>query len=101
VAQGHNAFADAQQGIASPGDELGHADVFAHNAGDTWTSRLTSWTTDPEVAEGFAGKNGVVLQTTVEEMQARGVNIFESPDYYDESELLLEGRIGGLGLMEP
>lgn len=46
VASNHNAFADAQQGIASPGDVAGHADVYAHNAGDTWTSRLTSWTTD-------------------------------------------------------
>ncbi len=57
---------------------------------------LTSWTTDPEVAGGSAGKNGVILRTTIEEMQARGVNILESPDYYDESELLLEGRIEGL-----
>jgi len=101
VAQGHNAFADAQQGIASPGDVAGHADVFAHNAGDTWTSRLTSWSTDRTVAEGFAGKNGVILQTTIEEMQASGVNIFESPDYFDESELLLEGRIGGLQVTQP
>lgn len=52
---------------------------------------LAGWSTDPEVAEGFAGKDGVVLQTTIEEMQARGVNIFDSPDYYDEGEILLEG----------
>jgi hypothetical protein len=55
VASNHNVFPDAEQGIASPGDVAGHADVLAHNAGDTWTSRLTSWSTDPEVAEGFAG----------------------------------------------
>jgi hypothetical protein len=79
----------------------GHADVFAHNAGDTSTSRLTSWSTDRAVAEGFAGKNGVILQTTFEEMQPSGVNIFESPDYFDESELLLEGRIGGLHVTQP
>jgi hypothetical protein len=48
LAPNHNAFADAQQGIASPGDVAGHADVFAHNVlDDTWTSRLTSWSTDP------------------------------------------------------
>lgn len=75
--------------------------MFAHNAGDTWTSRLTSWSTDRAVAEGFAGKNGVILQTTIEKMQASGVNIFESPDYLDESELLLEGRIGGLQVRQP
>jgi RHS repeat-associated protein len=101
LAQGHHAFEDAQRGIASPGDVAGHADVYAHNAGDTWTSRLTSWTTDRQVAEGFAGKNGVILRTTLEEMQGRGVNIFESPDQFDESELLLEGRIGGLPVMRP
>lgn len=99
VASNHNVFPDAEQGIASPGDVAGHADVLAHNAGDTWTSRLTSWSTDPEVAEGFAGKNGVVLQTTIEEMQARGVNMLESPDYFDEDEVLLEGRIGGVQVM--
>lgn len=101
VAQGHYAFAEAQQGIASPGDVAGHADVFAHNAGAMWTSRLTSWSTDRAVTEGFAGKNGVILQTTIEEMQASGVNIFESPDYFDESKLLLEGRIGGLQVTQP
>jgi hypothetical protein len=101
VASNHNAFADAQQGIASPGDVAGHADVYAHNAGDTWTSRLTSWTTDREVAEGFAGKNGVVLRSSIEEMQARGVNILSSPDQFDESEILLEGRIGGLRVTKP
>jgi hypothetical protein len=79
----------------------GHADVYAHNAGDTWTSRLTSWTADREVAEGFAGKKGVILQSTIEEMQARGVNILWSPDQFDESELLLEGRIEGLEVTKP
>jgi hypothetical protein len=89
------------RGSPGPGDVAGHADVFAHNAGDTWTSRLTPWSTDRAVAEGFAGKNGVILQTTVEEMQASGVNIFESRDHFDESELLLEGRIGGLRVTQP
>ena len=101
LASNHNAFANAQQGIASPGDVAGHADVYAHNSGDTWTSRLTSWSTDRAVAEGFAGKNGVILQTTIEEMQARGVNILSSPDNYDEAEILLEGRIGGLQVTRP
>ncbi len=75
--------------------------MFAHNAGDTWTSRLTSWSTEREVAEGFAGKNGVILQTTLEEMQARGVNILWSPDEFDEAEVLLEGRIEGLQVTQP
>ena len=79
----------------------GHADVYAHDAGDTWTSRLTSWSTEREVAEGFAVKNGVILETTIEEMQATGVNIFTSPDAYEEAEVLLEGRIGGLQVRQP
>ena len=79
----------------------GHADVYAHNAGDRWTSRLTSWSTDREVAEGFAGKNGVILQTSDEEMLARGMNILESPDAFDEAEILLEGKIGGLQVTQP
>jgi hypothetical protein len=76
-------------------------DVFAHNVGDTWTSRLASWSTDRETAEGFAGKNGVILQTTIEETQARGVNILESPDAYEEAEILLEGVIDGLEVTQP
>lgn len=102
MASNHHAFADAQQGIASPGDVVGHADVYAHNVlNDTWGSRLTSWSTEREVAEGFAGKNGVILQTIIEEMLARGVNILESPDAYDEAEILLEGRIEGLQVTQP
>lgn len=102
VAQGHNAFEDARQGIASPGDTAGHADVYTHNAGDTWSSRLTSWSTNRAVAERFAGKDGgVILQTTIEEMQARGVNILWSPDSYGESELLFEGTIDGLQVTQP
>jgi hypothetical protein len=93
---------DAQQGIASPGDVAGHADVYAHNVlDDTWGSRLTSWSTEREVAEDFADKSGVILQTTIEDMQAAGVNIFDSPDAYDESEILLEGRIEGLQVTQP
>jgi hypothetical protein len=61
----------------------------------------TSWSAEREVAEGFTGKNGVILQTAIEEMQARGANILESPDAYDESEILLEGRIEGLQVTQP
>lgn len=101
MAEDHVAFEDAQQGIARPGDPLGHTDAAVHNMGFTTDSRFTSWTTDQSVAEGFAGKNGVILHTTIEEMQGRGVNIVSSPDIYGESELLLEGTIGNLGVMSP
>lgn len=43
----------------------------------------------------------MILRSTIEEMQARGVNILWSPDEFDESEILLEGSIGGLQVMRP
>ena len=62
---------------------------------------MTSWTTEREVAKGFAGKNGVILESNIEEMQARGVNILQSPDYFDESELLIEGTVDNLRVTQP
>ncbi len=96
VADDHHAFEDALQGIARPGDPLGHADPLLHNEGFSYNSRLTSWTTDPSVAAERAGPNGVILRSTLEEMQRRGVPIIPSPDAYEESEILLEGVIPGL-----
>jgi hypothetical protein len=101
VAEDHQFFSEAEQGIARPGDPLGHADPVLHNQGFTYNSRLTSWSTDRSVAEQFAGKNGVILRTTIEEMQAQGVNILASPDAYSESEVLLEGIIPGLPVELP
>jgi hypothetical protein len=40
---------------------------------------LTSRTTDELVAGRFAGANGVVLETTIEELQRRGIQILASP----------------------
>lgn len=101
VAEGHHAFDDALQGVARPGNPLGHADPVLHNEGYTYNSRLTSWTTDPSVASDYAGKNGVILRTTLEEMQARGVNVLTSPDAYGESEWLVEGIVDRLGVSGP
>jgi len=98
VPKDHHAYTDALNGTARPGDPMGHADPVLHNEGFTYNSRLTSWTTDPAVASGFAKEGGVVLNTTLEEMQARGVNILTSPDAYNESEVLLEGTITDLGV---
>jgi RHS repeat-associated protein len=99
VAEGHNAYDDALQGVARPGDPLGHSDRALHNRGFTYNSRLTSWSTDPEVAQQFAGKNGVVLRTTIEELQSRGINVLQSPDLFGESEVLVEGIVRGLGFL--
>jgi hypothetical protein len=40
VAEGHHAFEDALEGVARPGDVLGHADPVRHNEGFTYNSRL-------------------------------------------------------------
>jgi hypothetical protein len=101
VAEGHHAFEDALEGVARRGDLLGHADPVLHNEGFTDNSRLTSWTTDPSVAADFAGKNGIILQTTLEELQGRGINFLTSPDAYGESEWLVEGRVDPLGWFRP
>jgi hypothetical protein len=60
---------------------------------------LTSWTTDTATAQQFAGKSGVILHTTVEDLQARGVNILASPDRFRESEILVQGRVEGLTVL--
>jgi len=87
--------------IARLGNPLGHADPALHNQGFTYNSRLTSWSTHRSVAKQFSGKNGVVLRTSIEEMQALGVNILASPDAFGESEVLLEGVITGLPVEMP
>ncbi|HEV7536350.1 MAG TPA: RHS repeat-associated core domain-containing protein, partial [Acidimicrobiia bacterium] len=68
VAQGHHAYDAAVEGIAIPGNEFGHIDALAHNMGATRNSALTSWTTDTATAQQFAGKSGVILHTTVEDL---------------------------------
>ncbi|MCW3037468.1 MAG: hypothetical protein JWM17_2780, partial [Actinobacteria bacterium] len=99
VAQGHHAYDAAAQGIALPGSEFGHINVVAHNLGATSDTALTSWSTDTSIAQQFAGKNGVILHTTVEDLQARGVNVLSSPDRFHESEILVQGRVEGLTVL--
>jgi hypothetical protein len=101
VSEAHHAYDAALEGVAEPGDPLGTADPLLHNLGETETSRLVSFSTDRAVAEGFAGKDGVILQTTLEDLAARGITPIASPDLYYESELLFEGPIGGLGVVAP
>ena len=88
-------IAEARSGIA------GHADALRHNLGETQSSRLTSWSTDMRIAERFAGRGGVVLQTSIESLRARNVNVFRSPDLFRESEWLVEGTVDNLGVFRP
>jgi hypothetical protein len=92
----HFAIDEARQGVAIPADLLGHTDVLLHNAGFTYESSLTSWSTSLSVAQKFAsegGPGGVVLETTLEAWIDRA---FTSPDAYNEIEILLQGRIDNL-----
>lgn len=59
------------------------------------------FTTDRAIAEQFAGKSGVILETTIEELQARGVNVLASPDLFGESEVLVEGSVDNLRVSLP
>ncbi len=101
VSETHHAYGAALRGVAEPGDPLGNADALLHNLGETESSRLVSFSTDRVISEGFAGKNGVILQTTLEDLAARGITPIPSPDLYYESELLFEGPISGLGVVAP
>ena len=98
VATDHHAYGDALKGIAMPGDVGGVSDVALHNAGFTHGTDLTSWSTQLSTADGFAGNGGAVLETTVEALQRRGVQILTSPDAYNEAEVLVKGLVGGLKL---
>jgi hypothetical protein len=96
----HYRFADALQGRVVPGNPLGVDDVMMHNLGFTRDTRLTSWSTVRSIAKrDFAdvdGPGGVILETTIEELQARGIRILTSPDKFDEAEILVEGVFGGI-----
>jgi hypothetical protein len=70
----------------------GLASALEHNLGDT-QSPFTSWTTNPEVARGFAGRNGVVLR--IPYGPGDGYGIVGSPDLFGESEVLIEGIVRG------
>jgi hypothetical protein len=74
---------------------------WLHNLGETESSRLVSFTTDRSIAAGFAGKNGVILQSTLEDLEARGFAPIPSLDLFGESEILFEGRITGLDVVSP
>jgi RHS repeat-associated protein len=100
IHEGHNAYPDAVNGVASPGDVNGVSDVALHNAGFTHGTDLTSWTTNESLAEAFAAENvgagsdGLALETTLEELRRRGISILTSPDAHGEAEILVKGVVG-------
>ncbi len=100
-----SAYNRALKGVVKPrGGLFGHSDPFLHNAGKTANSRLTSWTTNSDVARSYAlGSNGqgVVLQVTVPvsrlikspNLQQIILKHLKSKGPVSESEVLLKGTI--------
>jgi RHS repeat-associated protein len=88
----HPGYADALNGDAvptgwgKPGPKLTPAQ---HNGGMVGLSDHTSWTTDPALAAQRA-QGGVVLK-----VPADAYPTVESPDYFNESEVLIYGPVRG------
>ena len=93
--------ADALEGRAIGQDPLGHADPDFYNAGFSQDSRLHAWSTDPKVAESWAGApgdGGVIMNTTIGEVRAQGRQILRSPDRFNECEIFILGLVEGCGV---
>ncbi len=93
VASDHPGYQNALQGKAAP--RGGPATVEEHNLGDT-RSEFTSWTTDPEVAKGMSYPGGVVMRVPQSSVAGR---LLQSPDLFDESEVLIRGPVTGAELI--
>jgi RHS repeat-associated protein len=97
------AFAAAENGVVKPrGGFLGHSDALTHNTGmnGTANSKMTSWTTNPEVAKNFALRtsgNGIVLSqqvpisSLITSPNLKTINLIQSGGIVSESEVLLKG----------
>jgi hypothetical protein len=101
VTPGHPAYPDALVGDVVPWG--GHSDPLRHNLGDN-QSVFTSWTTDRDVAVQFATQNGrypdgVVLR--VPDADGAGYTRVQSPDLYDENEVLIQGIVHGAEVTSP
>jgi hypothetical protein len=90
VGTDHVGYADALEGTAKPWG--GPASAEEHNLGNT-NSPYTSWTTDLGVAQAKAGDGGVVRR--IPQAPRAGNSFTWSPDWYYESEVLIEGTVTG------
>ncbi|WP_112270647.1 RHS repeat-associated core domain-containing protein [Lentzea terrae] len=88
----HPNYEDALKGDAVPtgwGKEGTKLTPDEHNAGMMGLSDYTSWTTSPELAVRRA-RGGVVLRVSRADYQT-----VESPDYFNEAEVLIYGPVRG------
>jgi len=101
VHAGHPALAAALQGVVIPGKIDGTVAPEEHNRGDcSAISPYTSWTFDREIANSHAddfGPGGVILRLPKTEPKPGDTwSWVESPDIYDEQEVLLRGERSGV-----
>ncbi len=87
MSQNHKRFKEALLGKAPP--RGGHASAAEHNIGNT-DSPYTSWTTNPKVADGYAGEKGAVLIVDLEDFEGSWEM---SPDVFREDEILIKGAV--------
>jgi hypothetical protein len=85
VAETHPGYENALEGIAEP--RGGPASALEHNLGNT-DSPFTSWTTDPEIAQQFAGPDGVIMRIPI--AAGEGYQLVTSPNLFSEAEVLVE-----------
>jgi hypothetical protein len=76
---------DGLKGSATPRGGL--AAAAEHNLGDT-RSQFISWTTDPDAARGISSPRGVVMRIPQSSVAGR---VVQSPDLFDELEILIRG----------
>lgn len=96
----HPALEDAKLGRVMPGDIFGNVTPEEHNRGGfSSKSPYTSWTKSREIAEAHArwnGPGGVLLSVEMSEPTVGDTwSWVESPDVYDEQEVLLRGQRSG------
>jgi hypothetical protein len=105
------AYRNALKGIVKPrGGIFGHSNALKHNTGinGTLNSKLTSWTTNKDVALNYAFRkngSGVLLEKQVsvskliDSPNLKRVNLFHKPGtVVSESEFLLKGPLNNMNM---
>jgi RHS repeat-associated protein len=99
VATSHPGYANALKGIAEP--RGGHVDSILHSLGDT-KSAFTSWTTDINIARGFAtngGKEAGALLTKVVSKDSTVSVPANVQIMMGEAEVLIQGTVRGANVI--
>ena len=96
VSRDHPGYDNALKGEAVP--RGGPNNALQHQAGLT-DSPFTSWSSDPSVADRFAGNDGIIRQ---KEFDPSADYFWRMPNSgYGEEEVLIEGPVTGAGIYHP